>query len=53
MSLLHDCGMGEKIIAGGPGDQKGDEQQADQKGRQRKESQSLEEGCIGYIQGQR
>lgn len=33
MSLFHNRGMDEKIIAGGLGDKKGDEQQTDQKRR--------------------
>jgi hypothetical protein len=32
VSLLHNGGMDEKVINRGPGDQKGDEQQTDQKG---------------------
>ena len=38
--------MKEKIIGRGPGDKKGDEQQADQKGCQRKEPQSFKQGCV-------
>lgn len=46
MPLLDNRGMGEKIIAGGPGDKKGDEQQADQKGRRRKKAQPFKEGSV-------
>lgn len=33
MSLFHNRGMNEKVIGGGPGNKKRDEQQAGQKGR--------------------
>ena len=35
VSLFHNAGMGEEITGGSPGDQKGNEQQADQKGGRR------------------
>lgn len=52
MPLLDNRGMGEKIIAGGLGDQKGDEQQADQKGCCRKKAQSFKEGGVRYLKRQ-
>ena len=39
MSLLYNRRMNEEIIGRGPGDQKGDEQQTDEKGRCGKQSQ--------------
>jgi len=51
--VLHNRTMKEKIIGRGPGDKKGDEQQADQKCCQRKESQSFKQGYIGYLKGRK
>lgn len=44
MSLFYYRGMDEEIIGRGPGYQKGDEQQTDQKGYHRKQAQSLKQG---------